>query len=290
MCAEEVLRLNHTVEYEEGSCFGSRQNRALIPINEYDYKRFDVAMENAARDNMHFSVQLIKNDIPKEDEQALFKLIQNHLYDSCIDLPDGKKRVFAPFKTTFCFDFSPAGGKEFACGYLEDRFYRTPREIVMISYDESRKQRGLETIDTYLAKKKAEGFPSQMLAKARRYYLRNPDSKLNPEIRTLQGDICWGYGDAVVLTQNASKKIGDSSDGEALLLRPFENNGTFFRINLGDSDTIMIGPKKWQQQFRSEITQHKVRYFAIEDMARRHFEYFGVPREIRIKPVLAKKM
>ena len=156
----------------------------------------------------------------------------------------------------------------------------------MISYDESRKQRGLETIDTYLAKKKAEGFPSQMLAKARRYYLRNPDSKLNPEIRTLQGDICWGYGDAVVLTQNASKKIGDSSDGEALLLRPFENNGTFFRINLGDSDTIMIGPKKWQQQFRSEIKQHGVRYFAIEDMARRHFEYFGVPREIRMRSLV----
>ena len=79
MCAEEVLRLNHKVEYEEGSRFGSRQNRALIPMDEDDCKRFDVAMENTARDDMPFSVQLIKNDIPKEDTAAYRELSRNDL-------------------------------------------------------------------------------------------------------------------------------------------------------------------------------------------------------------------
>ncbi|MFI5343035.1 MAG: hypothetical protein ACHQUC_02315 [Chlamydiales bacterium] len=108
-----------------------------------------------------------------------------------------------------------------------------------------------------------------------------PITKLNAEIRTYKGKIAWRYGDLVVLRGNTQDIIGlDDCKGETFLLRPWQNNGDFFALQLDDPAVLILAPKRIIEEHQRTGGAKYSNLHAIEDLSPEMLETFSVPKEL----------
>lgn len=110
-----------------------------------------------------------------------------------------------------------------------------------------------------------------------------PAMKMNAEIRTYKGVIAWGYGDFVVLQGNPDKVIGLAScRGETFLLRPWQNNGDFFALELDDPDVLILCPQRCIDEHYAESGARFYRNLcAIECLTPEQQQLLLVPARLR---------
>lgn len=130
-------------------------------------------------------------------------------------------------------------------------------------------------------------------------------SKLNSEIRAEYNSIRWAYGDVVILRGKPEKilsiqnKIQHLSDAECssikmkdaefkqgqevFLLKPYENGGKFFSLDLRQEDTMVIGPESILTRYRKTAEARDIKLFYIEEMSEEQLNFFCVPDKLRPK-------
>jgi hypothetical protein len=98
--------------------------------------------------------------------------------------------------------------------------------------------------------------------------------KLNTEIRTAPNSIRWEYGKCVVLRGNPNNIISEHVKGECILLRPWENEGEYFNLELAEKDTLLIGPKKDLEPYAEQLKQKNVKFAYLESFSKEQAEKF----------------
>jgi hypothetical protein len=102
--------------------------------------------------------------------------------------------------------------------------------------------------------------------------------KLNAEIRVRHNIIDWQYGKCVVLRGNPEKIISSQLDTilgtEYLLLRPWENEGEYFTLELAEQDTLLIGPEKDLAPYSEKLKQMGVKFAYLESLSPQQAQFF----------------
>jgi hypothetical protein len=108
-----------------------------------------------------------------------------------------------------------------------------------------------------------------------------PDSKLNAEIRAVHNDIDWSYGKCVILRGQPSAIIGDRRSNEVVLLRPWENGGDYFKLELAEPNTLLIGPKSDLEPHIEELKRKRIKFAYLESLTFEQAEKLDCPQRFR---------
>ncbi len=105
-------------------------------------------------------------------------------------------------------------------------------------------------------------------------------SKMSYTIRSGKNGIYWKYGDNVLLRGKTEKIISNLYDDEAILLPPWQNQGSYFGLSLDQEDTILIGPKKDLEPLTQSLKELGAKYAYLETLTPEQISFFKVPKHL----------
>lgn len=162
--------------------------------------------------------------------------------------------------------------------------YNSRSHLIQIAYDN---QKGGVIARLYAKKlqkhkKKALDIKTFKNLRNKIYQLYNLGLSINgttliSEVRTLQNNILWSYGNIAVL-RGGGKNIGMDLKGEFGLLHPIDNNGDFFTLALKNPDTLIIGGYQDLYPFSKELDAIEAKYVYIESLTEEQKLFFNIPR------------